>query len=106
MREPYEGIRAVIEGVVLLLGQEPVTAAQGVPLEQLGPLHAAAIEPAAPAAPHLLEELLREDPQFPIIYVSIVAGQLQMLTVEPVAYLVKPFALADLSPAPERALGA
>jgi len=102
--EPYEGIRAVIEGVIRLLGHEPVTATPGVSLEELGPLHAAVIEPAAPAAPKLLEELLKEDPQFPIIYVSIVAGELEMLTVEPVAYLVKPFAVSDLSEALERAL--
>ena len=102
--EPYEGIREVIEAVVRLLGHEPVAAEPGVPLADLQPLHAAVIEPAAPAAPKLLEALLEEDPQFPIIYVSIVAGELEMLAVEPVAYLLKPFAVSDLSRALERAL--
>ena len=102
--EPYEGIRDVIEAVVRVLGHEPVAAAPGVPLEELQPVHAAVIEPAAPAAPKLLQALLKEDPQFPIIYVSIVAGELEMLAVEPVAYLLKPFAVSDLSRALERAL--
>jgi CheY-like chemotaxis protein len=102
--EPYEGIRAVIEEVVRLLGQEPVAATAGASLAELGPVDAAVIEPAAPAAPKLLQELLEEDPQFPIIYVSIVAGEPEMLAVEPVAYLVKPFAVSDLSAALERAL--
>jgi hypothetical protein len=104
--EPYEGIRAVIEAVVRLLGHEPVVPAPGASLADLGPLHAAVVEPAAPAAPKLLQAMLEEDPQLPIIYVSIVAGELELLTVEPVAYLVKPFAISDLSAALERALPA
>jgi CheY-like chemotaxis protein len=104
--EPYEGIRAVIESVVRLLGHEPVAVTAGASLAEVGPVHAAVIEPAAPAAPKLLQELLDADPQFPIIYVSIVAGgEPEMLAVEPVAYLVKPFAVSDLSAALERALG-
>jgi CheY-like chemotaxis protein len=104
--EPYEGIRAVIEAVVRLLGHEPVIASPGARLEDLGPVDAAVIEPAAPAAPKLLQALLNEDPQLPIIYVSVVAGELEMLAVEPVAYLMKPFAISDLSAALERALAA
>jgi CheY-like chemotaxis protein len=102
--EPYEGIRSVIEAVVRLLGHEPVVAEPGARLEDLGPVDAAVVEPAAPMAPKLLRALLTEDPQLPIVYVSIVAGELEMLAFEPVAYLVKPFAVSDLSAALERAL--
>jgi CheY-like chemotaxis protein len=103
--EPYEAVRTVIEAVVRRLGHEPVLATPDVSLAELGPLDAAVIEPAAPAAPKLLEELLEEDPQFPTIYVGVVAGELEILAVEPIAYLVKPFGMADLSAALERALG-
>jgi CheY-like chemotaxis protein len=102
--EPYEGIRAVIETVVRLLGHEPVVAALAGSREELGPLDAVVVEPAAPAARTLLEALLDEDPTLPVVCVSIEPEGADLLPVEPVAYLVKPFGVPNLSAALERAL--
>ena len=101
--EPYEGIRAVIETVVRLLGHEPVVAALAGSREELGPLDAVVVEPAAPAARTLLEALLDENPTLPVVCVSIEPEGAE-LPVEPVAYLVKPFGVPHLSAALERAL--
>ena len=57
--EPYEGIRAVIESVVRLLGHEPVAATPGASLEELGPVDAAVTTSPTEAEARELARALR-----------------------------------------------
>ena len=102
--EPYEGIRSVIEMVVKLLGHEPVLAALAGSREELGAIDAAIVEPASPAARTLLEALVAEQPDLPVVCVSIEPEGCELLPVTPAARLVKPFEVPELSVALERVL--
>jgi DNA-binding response OmpR family regulator len=96
--EPHADIRSLFEHVVRRAGHEPVVA------EVIGSgppdVDAAVIEPgdgSGLAIARLLRGL-----GLPIVFASIFPAEQEMLDLEPAAYFVKPFALAEL----EHALGA
>jgi hypothetical protein len=102
--EPYEGIRSVIEMIVKLLGHEPVVAALAGSREELGAIDAVVVEPSSPAARALVEALVAEQPDLPVVCVTIEPDGCELLPVTPVARLLKPFEVPALSAALERVL--
>ena len=100
--EPHADIRSLFEHVVRRAGHEPVVAE----LNGAGPpdVDAAVIEPGDSkglAVARRLRELGR-----PVVFASIFPAEQEMLDLEPAAYFVKPFALAELEHALDDALGA
>jgi len=96
--EPHADIRSLFEHVVRRAGHEPVVAE----VNGCGPpdVDAAVIEPGdgeGLAVARLLRGL-----GLPVVFASIFPAEKEMLDLEPAAYFVKPFALAEL----EHALGA
>jgi len=96
--EPHADIRSLFEHVVRRAGHEPVV----VEVNGCGPpeVDAAVIEPGhgqGLAIARRLREL-----GCPFVFTSIFPAEQEMLDLEPAAYFVKPFALAEL----EHALGA
>jgi DNA-binding response OmpR family regulator len=96
--EPHADIRSLFEHVVRRAGHEPVV--EEVIGSCVPDVDAAVIEPGdgqGLAVARRLRELGR-----PIVFASIFPAEQEMLDLEPAAYFVKPFALAEL----EHALGA
>ena len=90
--EPHADIRSLFEHVVRRAGHEPVVA----DLNGCGPpdVDAAVIEPGDDhglAVARRLRELGR-----PVVFASIFPAEQELLDLEPAAYFVKPFALAEL----------
>ena len=90
--EPHADVRALFEHVVRRAGHEPVVAERNgaSPTE----VDAAVIEPGddgALAIARSLRALGR-----PVVFASIFPAELETLELEPAAYFVKPFSLAEL----------
>ena len=98
--EPHDDICALLELVVRRLGHEPVPYLGGS-VEHLR-LDAAVIEPGEEAALKLAKGL--RDREVPVLFTSIYPAESDVLALEPVAYLVKPFPLYALERALEAAL--
>lgn len=99
--EPHADIRSLFEHVVRRAGHEPVVTEEN----GCGPpdVDAAVIEPGDShglAVARRLRELGR-----PVVFASIFPAEQEMLDLEPAAYFVKPFALAELEHALSLALG-
>jgi CheY-like chemotaxis protein len=99
--EPHADIRSLFEHVIRRAGHEPVLAeADGADAPEVD---AAVIEPGDSqglALARRLRQLGR-----PIVFASIFPADQEMLDLEPAAYFVKPFALAELEHALGQALG-
>jgi DNA-binding response OmpR family regulator len=98
--EPHADIRTLFAVVVTRAGHEPVLAKPGD--EYPTDVDAAVIEPGEShglACARRLRGLGR-----PVILASIFPATQETLDLEPVAYFVKPFALAELEQALEAAL--
>ena len=100
--EPHADIRSLFEHVIRRAGHEPVLAE----FNGVGPpdVDAAVIEPGdgqGLAWARRLRQLGR-----PVVFASIFPAEQEMLDLEPAAYFVKPFALAELEHALDDALGA
>jgi DNA-binding response OmpR family regulator len=98
--EPHAEVRALLGHVVERLGHEAV-----YPTGRGGALVAVDVdvlllEPADPTARVAADSLRARDEALPIVCVSIDPEAEQVAYLRPLAYLVKPFGLADL----ERAL--
>jgi DNA-binding response OmpR family regulator len=93
--EPNPDIRALVELVIRRLGHEPVVSDAGIP--DPGDVHAAVIEPGDGAGIPLSRRL-RERAR-PVIFTSIFPPDQNLLALEPVTYLVKPFTLYELETA-------
>ena len=98
--EPHADIRSLFEHVIRRAGHEPVLAE----FNGSGPpdVDAAVIEPGDShglACARRLRELGR-----PVVFASIFPAEQETLDLEPAAYFVKPFALAELEHALESAL--
>lgn len=96
--EPHDDISALLELVVRRLGHEPVLHSEG-DAEYVG-IEAAVIEPGEAAGLRLARSLNARN--IPVLFTSIYPADADLLALEPVAYLVKPFPLYAL----ERALQA
>jgi DNA-binding response OmpR family regulator len=95
--EPHADIRSLFEHVVRRAGHEPVVAD---PDEDVPPeVDAAVIEPGDTQGLSVARRLRRRG--VPVVFASIFPAEQEMLDLEPAAYFVKPFALAEL----EHALG-
>ena len=98
--EPHPDIRSLFEHVIRRAGHEPVLA----DCNGSGPpdVDAAVIEPGDShglACARRLRQLGR-----PVVFASIFPAEQETLDLEPAAYFVKPFALAELEHALESAL--
>jgi DNA-binding response OmpR family regulator len=98
--EPHEEVRALLAHVVARLGHEAV-----FPQEDGGagfrdePVDVLVIEPADPRALATAQILRLEREEIPIVCASIYPPTAHSRRLEPVAYLVKPFALGELEAA-------
>jgi len=101
--EPHAEVRALLGHVVERLGHEPVypTGRRGEVLPE-GDVEVLLIEPADPGAVLAAETLRHEHEELPIVCASIYPDSEEAARLRPLAYLVKPFGLAEL----ERALSA
>lgn len=100
--EPHNDVRTLFEHVVRRVGHEPVVVE--VVGAELPDVDAAVIEPGdghGLAVARRLRDLGR-----PIVFASIFPAEREMLELGPVAYFVKPFALAELEHALAAALAA
>jgi hypothetical protein len=99
--EPHDDVAALLEIVLQRLGHEPVlhqdriTTAAG--------LDAAVIEPGDAAGQAVAFELAAHG--VPLVFTSIYGPSRELLALEPVAWLVKPFPLRALENALAAALG-
>jgi CheY-like chemotaxis protein len=96
--EPHPDIRTLFGHVVRRAGHEPVLAVEdgGVDVD------AAVIEPGHDEGLACARRLRALG--LPVVFASIFPAERQTLELEPVAYFVKPFALAELERALEQAL--
>jgi len=94
--EPHDDISALLELVVRRLGHEPVTYTEGDEDDLY--IDAAVIEPGEALGLQLARTLHARN--VPSLFTSIYPADAELLALEPVAYLVKPFPLYAL----ERAL--
>jgi len=94
--EPHADVRALLEIVVARLGHEPVRYDGLAP--DLREVDAAVIEPGEGIGLELSRRLRGRD--VPVVVASIFPPSAELLALEPVAYLIKPFPLYAL----ERAL--
>ncbi|HET7571229.1 MAG TPA: hypothetical protein VFJ77_01020 [Gaiellaceae bacterium] len=62
------------------------------------------LEPASPHGVRQARRLRADDPGLPILCVSILPDEARPLALGPLSYLAKPFALAELRTAVDRAL--
>jgi CheY-like chemotaxis protein len=93
--EPHADVRSLFEFVVERLGHEPLCVARddGVPLPRIDAL---IVEPAAPSALALAQNLRERFPELPIVCASIFPAEPPALELGPLAYLEKPFGLSEL----------
>ena len=96
--EPHPDIRTLFSVVVRRAGHEPVLGVEDAGLD----LGAAVIEPGDPEGLACARRLRAAG--CPVVFTSIFPAERELLDLEPVAYFVKPFALAELEQALERAL--
>jgi CheY-like chemotaxis protein len=97
--EPFPEVRQLLERAVDLLGHQPVAhqpGATGLPRD----VDVLVLEPALEGGLELARALRVENPELPVICTCSEAPATEFSELSPIAYLVKPFALADL----ERAL--
>ncbi len=95
--EPQTEVRDLLAHVVERLGHEPVFPV-GRPDDTLpaGGADVVLVEPADAGARAAAEALLRRQEGIPVVCASIYPDSGQARGLRPVAYLVKPFALAEL----------
>jgi CheY-like chemotaxis protein len=89
--EPHAEVRELLERVVRRLGHEPVRPSGD---DVLGEVDAAILEPAALGG-HDVGRALRKA-GIPTVFVSIFPLSTELRELEPVAHVLKPFALAEL----------
>jgi hypothetical protein len=94
--EPHAEVRELLERVIARLGHDPVAVRPGE--LDLASVDACVLEPAASGGGELARAMA--DASVPTVLVSIWPPSRELEELEPVAYLLKPFVLADL----ERAL--
>jgi CheY-like chemotaxis protein len=96
--EPHPDIRTLFGHVVRRAGHEPVLAGEDEGLD----VDAAVIEPGDDEGIACARRLRALG--LPVVFASIFPAERETLELEPVAYFVKPFALAELEQALEAAL--
>jgi CheY-like chemotaxis protein len=102
--EPHPEVRTLLAHVVTRLGHEPVFADDELGHGDAAAIDVMVIEPADPRALAAAQILRLEREEAPIVCASIYPPTAHSRRLEPVAYLVKPFALAELERALEAAV--
>jgi DNA-binding NtrC family response regulator len=97
--EPFPEVRQLLERAVDLLGHEPVAHQPGAAAMPRD-VDVLVLEPALEGGLELARALRAGNPDLPVICTCSEAPATEFSELSPIAYLVKPFALADL----ERAL--
>jgi CheY-like chemotaxis protein len=92
--EPHVEVRELLERVVRRLGSEPVSLSA---MPDVAAVDAALVETAAPGGVDIAQAL--HDAGVPTIVVSIQPPTPELRELEPAAYLLKPFSLAELETA-------
>jgi CheY-like chemotaxis protein len=98
--EPHLEVRALFVHVVRNAGYVPLPTA-GPEYGGAEPPLAALIEPASADAVTLARSLRERYPELPVICVSIYPPGPEIADLPPAAYLIKPFAIAELTQALE-----
>ena len=93
--EPYPEIRVLLAHIVAGIGFEPVLYGDGDP-ELLDDIDVFLLEPALPGGLEVARKLRAQNPGLPIVFVSIYPPTEETSALSPLAYLMKPFALAEL----------
>ena len=93
--ETIPEIRELFVEIVRRLGHEPVVR-DDLPSIESADVDAVLLEPASISRAAIARALRERDPELPIICVSIEPPSEQSRRLRPVAYLEKPFAIADL----------
>jgi hypothetical protein len=103
--EPHDGVRRLLERMVIRLGHEPMLVRVPAP-QQLQSADVLVVEPAAPTGAVLAQAACIVDPSLPLICASVTASppELAELGVVFAAALVKPFTAEQLGVAIEEAL--
>ena len=101
--EPDDEVRELLRRVLVRLGHEALAPAT-VPTGKLPDLNAVFLEPAWRPALELAQALKAKNARLPVVFESIELGSGREADLNPVRYLVKPFALADLEEAIAAAL--
>ena len=101
--EPHGDVRELISLVVARLGHEPVTRTSRV-AETLDSIGVLVVEPGSPEALEVATLARALSPTLPIVCVSIFTKTPAAAALDPVAYVLKPFALAELESAVQGSL--
>ena len=101
--EPHPDCRALLELVVRRVGHDPVDPGELIDGDDLGLM---ILEPASADGLGLAARLRRRLVDLPIICTSIRPPSAATETLQPAAYLVKPFRLTELEAAMHQALAA
>ncbi len=99
--EPHPEVRELLRRIVVRLGHEPV-----LDDDELGAVDAIVVEPAHTPCIERAQAFRAVGKNVPIICASIDVPNGGTRRLEPVAHLVKPFALPDIEAALTRALDA
>jgi DNA-binding response OmpR family regulator len=101
--EPFREVRTLLERAVDHLGHEAVAHDRGW-REELPDVDVLVLEPALTDGIELARALRRDNPDLPVICTCAASPGEDVEELDPVAYLVKPYALADLERALEEAV--
>jgi len=93
--EPYPEVRQLLERIVAGLGFDPILL-DGAEPETIQEIDVLLLEPGFPGGVELAKRFLAANPRLPILVVSIFPPTPEVTELSPVAYVVKPFALAAL----------
>lgn len=93
--EPYPEVRQLLEHIVAGLGFDPVLLDGAAP-ETIADIDVLLLEPGFPGGVELATKFLAANPRLRILVVSIFPPTPEVTALSPVAYVVKPFALAEL----------
>jgi DNA-binding response OmpR family regulator len=94
--DPSPEISELLAHALGRLGHEPVTAAAFSADDEAPSIDAALIEPAFPETFAAATRLRELRPRLPIVCLSIYPKSVAVAALAPIAYLLKPFTLAEL----------
>jgi len=97
--EPYPEVRGLVERVLAQLGHEAVPHTRTWDADRLPDVDVLILEPSLENGVALAQALRRAKPELPVICTASDPPARDVAQLEPVAYLVKPFAVADLEEA-------
>ena len=94
--EPYPEVRGLVERVLARLGHEAVPHTRDWNADSLPDVDVLVLEPSLDNGVELARALRKTKPELPVICTASDPPPRDVEQLEPLAYLVKPFAVADL----------